>query len=445
MPESKDTRPGRAEDELARLEEPERLDEGPRASQRPRSRPLADPKDLPKPLYRIRATHSNETFFAFFPAQSQAAVPPAEVPASEEQAATEAGPGPAAAAELAAGSEAGPRAEAGPEAGPLAEALPSQECAGSSPASDQGQAPSPGPSGDAAPLAEPVQDADAAPRAEPIPDAEPTAEEPGEAEGSALADAEYSGALARGCLVIAPTRYGRDLCVVQGIVEEPGPIGREDLVRIERVAAPEDVRKAEANRERERKAFELCKQKISSRNLPMKLVSAHYLLEEPKVLFYFSAESRVDFRELVKDLVSVFKMRIELRQIGVRDEARVTGGCGVCGRVLCCHGVTDKLVPVSIKMAKDQNLSLNSMKISGPCGRLLCCLAYEYGFYRDARGELPGEGARFQYDGTLFRVVEVNPLAGKVRMAGEDGRVLDMPAVRFAYVEGRWQVREEKD
>ena len=124
----------------------------------------------------------------------------------------------------------------------------------------------------------------------------------------------------------------------------------------------------------------------------MKLVSAHYLLEEPKVLFYFSAESRVDFRELVKDLVSVFKIRIELRQIGVRDEARVTGGCGVCGRVLCCHGVTDKLVPVSIKMAKDQNLSLNSMKISGPCGRLLCCLAYEYGFYRDARRELPGRG-----------------------------------------------------
>jgi cell fate regulator YaaT (PSP1 superfamily) len=246
-------------------------------------------------------------------------------------------------------------------------------------------------------------------------------------------------------MVVAPTRYGRDLCELQGIIVDPGSVGRDELVRIERVATAEDLHKAEVNRERERKAFDVCRQKIASRNLPMKLVSAHYLLEEPKVLFYFSAESRVDFRELVKDLVSVFKMRIELRQIGVRDEARVTGGCGVCGRVLCCHGVTDKLTPVSIKMAKDQNLSLNSMKISGPCGRLLCCLAYEYGFYRDARRELPSEGARFQYDGTLFRVIEVNPLAGKVKMAGEDGRLLDMPAARFIFSEGRWQVRAENE
>ncbi|HTX73657.1 MAG TPA: regulatory iron-sulfur-containing complex subunit RicT [Rectinemataceae bacterium] len=244
-------------------------------------------------------------------------------------------------------------------------------------------------------------------------------------------------------MVVAPTRYGKDICELQGLVMDPGSIGAEDLVKIERIATEEDLKKAEANQERERKAFELCKQKIAVRNLPMKLVSAHYLLEEPKVLFYFSAESRVDFRELVKDLVSVFKMRIELRQIGVRDEARVTGGCGVCGRVLCCHGVTDKLTPVSIKMAKDQNLSLNSMKISGPCGRLLCCLAYEYGFYRDARRELPNEGARFSFDGTQFRVIEVNALAGSVKVAGEDGRLLDMSAARFAYAEGRWHVRPE--
>jgi cell fate regulator YaaT (PSP1 superfamily) len=245
-------------------------------------------------------------------------------------------------------------------------------------------------------------------------------------------------------MVVVPTRYGRDLCELQGRVLDLGSIGRDEVVKIERVATEEDLKKAEANKERERKAFETCRQKIASRNLPMKLVSAHYLLEEPKVLFYFSAESRVDFRELVKDLVAVFKMRIELRQIGVRDEARVTGGCGVCGRVLCCHGVTDKLVPVSIKMAKDQNLSLNSMKISGPCGRLLCCLAYEYGFYRDARRELPSEGARFPFDGTLFRVIEVNPLSGTVKAAGEDGRLLDMSAARFEYAEGRWRVREEE-
>lgn len=259
--------------------------------------------------------------------------------------------------------------------------------------------------------------------------------------GDSSAPAEI--AIAPRIMVVVPTRYGRDLCELQGRIRDLSSIGRDDIVAIERVATEDDLRKAEANIERERKAFDICRQKIASRNLPMKLVSAHYLLEEPKVLFYFSAESRVDFRELVKDLVSVFKMRIELRQIGVRDEARVTGGCGVCGRVLCCHGVTDKLVPVSIKMAKDQNLSLNSMKISGPCGRLLCCLAYEYGFYRDARRELPNEGARFSYDGTLFRVIEVNPLSGSVKAAGEDGRLLDFGAERFDYAEGGWHVREE--
>jgi cell fate regulator YaaT (PSP1 superfamily) len=245
--------------------------------------------------------------------------------------------------------------------------------------------------------------------------------------------------------VLAPTRYGRDICELQGLVKEPGRIASDELLKIERVATEDDLSKAEANKEKERKAFELCREKIETHKLPMKLVAAHYLLEEPKVIFFFSAESRVDFRELVKDLVSVFKMRIELRQIGVRDEARITGGCGVCGRVLCCHGVTDKLTPVSIKMAKDQNLSLNSMKISGPCGRLLCCLAYEFGFYRDARRELPGEGARFVFEDVQFRVVEVNALAGSVKASGEDGRVLEMPASRFVHSEGRWQVRPEAE
>jgi cell fate regulator YaaT (PSP1 superfamily) len=246
------------------------------------------------------------------------------------------------------------------------------------------------------------------------------------------------------CFVVAPTRYGRDICELQGVVKEAVRVSPDELLKIDRLATAEDLEHVEANKERERKAFELCRQKIEARRLPMKLVAAHYLLDEPKVLFFFSADSRVDFRELVKDLVSVFKMRIELRQIGVRDEARVTGGCGVCGRVLCCHGVSDKLTPVSIKMAKDQNLSLNSMKISGPCGRLLCCLAYEYGFYRDARRELPGEGVRFQFDGVLFRVVEVNALGGSVKAAGEDGRVLDFAATRFVHSEGRWHVKDEE-
>ena len=267
-------------------------------------------------------------------------------------------------------------------------------------------------------------------------DAESSDEEPVQGSEDVPIPADPRGIPAR-ALVIAPTKYGKDIVEVQGIASDTTFVNPDELAVIERPAGIDDLRKLKENAEKEKHAYELCRDKIWARNLPMKLVSAHYLIDEPKILFYFTAESRVDFRELVKDLVSLFKMRIELRQIGVRDEARVTGGCGVCGRVLCCHGISDRLNPVSIKMAKDQNLSLNSLKISGPCGRLLCCLSYEYQFYRDARRELPQEGVKFTYDGTLFKVVEVNALSSMVKMAGEDGRVLDMKAERFKYSEGR--------
>jgi cell fate regulator YaaT (PSP1 superfamily) len=173
-------------------------------------------------------------------------------------------------------------------------------------------------------------------------------------------------------------------------------------------------------------------------------VSAHYLVGEPKILFYFTAEARVDFRELVKDLVGIFKMRIELRQIGVRDEARVVGGVGVCGRTYCCHGVTDKLKAVSIKMAKEQNLTLNSMKISGPCGRLLCCLAYEYDTYKECRRGLPAEGARLRAAGQTLKVLDVNIFTRTLKLAGEDGKTLTMgfEAVGYDAQAGQWQVRE---
>jgi len=256
--------------------------------------------------------------------------------------------------------------------------------------------------------------------------------------------AAYETPLEAGARVVAPTRYGKDICTVLGAVKAPGFVRVDDVVKIERIATVEDEARRSSDEQKERKAFELCQEKIKSHNLPMKLVFAHYLFDEPKVLFFFTADSRVDFRNLVKDLVAVFKMRIELRQIGVRDEARVVGGCGVCGRVLCCHGVTDKLVPVSIKMAKDQNLSLNSLKISGPCGRLLCCLAYEFGFYREARRSMPGEGARIPYDGTVFRVVEVNVPAGRLRLSGEDGRYIEAMASRFAQKDGRWTMLDEE-
>lgn len=250
----------------------------------------------------------------------------------------------------------------------------------------------------------------------------------------------HNSDLATGTFVIAPTKYGKDICSVLGMAKSPGYIHEDDIVKIDRIATAEDLSIMEEYEEKEEQALEICKEKIAFHNLPMKLVRAHYLFEELKILFFFTADTRVDFRNLVKDLVAIFKMRIELRQIGVRDEARILGGCGVCGRTLCCHGVTDKLVPVSIKMAKDQNLSLNSLKISGPCGRLLCCLAYEYGFYKEARKTMPAEGTRIPYDGTVFKILEVNVPAGILRLVGDDGRFIVLPASRFVQQAGHWGI-----
>jgi cell fate regulator YaaT (PSP1 superfamily) len=248
--------------------------------------------------------------------------------------------------------------------------------------------------------------------------------------------------LARGDFVIVPTRYGAELGRVQGRIA--GRAAVEEPTIIERKASPDEVERCQACLDRERHAFEVCRAKIAERGLDMKLVSAHYLVGEPKILFYFTAEERVDFRELVKDLVGIFKMRIELRQIGVRDEARVVGGMGVCGRTYCCHGVTDKLKAVSIKMAKEQNLTLNSMKISGPCGRLLCCLAYEYDTYRECRRGLPAEGTRLRASGQTFKVLDVNIFSRTLKLAGEDGKALTLGFEEVSYDDqaGQWHVRE---
>ncbi|MDR0450308.1 MAG: hypothetical protein LBH26_03490 [Treponema sp.] len=240
-------------------------------------------------------------------------------------------------------------------------------------------------------------------------------------------------------MVVVPTRYGRDLAQVIGPVRRDHSFQLSDIAWIERPADRDDLERSAYNREQEKDTFRICREKIASHRLDMKLVSVHHLLEESKILFFFTAESRVDFRELVKDLVAVFRTRIELRQIGVRDEARVAGGLGVCGRCYCCHAVSDKLKPVSIKMAKDQNLSLNSMKISGPCGRLLCCLAYEHNFYSEQRRRLPPEGARVSYENSPWRVAEVNVVLGRVKISAEDGRTLSFPAAAFAKVDNRWK------
>jgi cell fate regulator YaaT (PSP1 superfamily) len=246
--------------------------------------------------------------------------------------------------------------------------------------------------------------------------------------------------LKAGDKVLVPTRYGQDLAVITGAIQNRALHSGKEIGLIVRRATEEDLAKAKRNLKHEENAFRICKERIETHKLEMKLVSVHYLLDEPKVLFFFTAENRVDFRELVKDLVSVFKTRIELRQIGVRDESRVVGGMGVCGRSYCCHQVSDKLKPVSIKMAKDQNLSLNSLKISGPCGRLLCCLAYEHSFYSEQRRYMPPEGCKIQYDGVVWKVTEVNAVVGRIRINAEDGRQLYLSAAAFEKTDNRWQI-----
>ena len=246
--------------------------------------------------------------------------------------------------------------------------------------------------------------------------------------------------LKAGDFVIIPTRYGKDMAKVLGLSKKPMGIKQSDIVTVERKANKEDLERREELIQKEKEAFPIFREKVAAHKLDMKLIQTHFLFEEQKALFFFSSDNRVDFRELVKDLVSVFKMRIELRQIGVRDESRITGGLGVCGRPFCCHGVSDKLRPVSIKMAKDQNLSLNSMKISGQCGRLLCCLSYEYDWYNEARKNLPNEGVRLFYDGTDFRITEVNPLTSMVKMLGDDGRLLEVNAKRFYRDGNKWKI-----
>src|SRR6056297_349616 len=239
----------------------------------------------------------------------------------------------------------------------------------------------------------------------------------------------------KGDHVVVPSRYGKDLAYVLGQIRHVENYDMNEAEEVVRRASKQDLDAYYQNLEKEAEALEVCREKIKSHKLDMKLVAAHYLVDEPEILFFFTADARVAFRELVKDLVSVFKMRIELRQIGVRDESRVLGGLAVCGRKYCCNGITDKLNPVSIKMAKEQNLSLNSMKISGPCGRLLCCLAYEYDFYKEEKSRLPQEGNRIQVQNEDFKVTEVNILAKRIKLQSRDGRTIDVPEENFSWNE----------
>ena len=217
------------------------------------------------------------------------------------------------------------------------------------------------------------------------------------------------------------------------------------LKSVIRLATAEDIKKEEKNREKEKEAFKICLEKIRKHGLEMKLIDAEYTFDNNKVLFYFTADGRIDFRELVKDLASVFRTRIELRQIGVRDETKIRGGIGICGRPLCCHTYLTEFAPVSIKMAKEQNLSLNSMKISGPCGRLLCCLSYEYDYYVEEKSRMPSEGSRIRIDHELWKVSEVNILSRQVVLTASENRTLYVPFDEF-YLdpdEGHWCIDED--
>ena len=208
------------------------------------------------------------------------------------------------------------------------------------------------------------------------------------------------------------------------IVVCPKEIDESELVSplkpIIRVATDEDRQVYIENKEKAKETFELCQQKIKEHDLNMFLIDCEYTFDRNKLIFYFTAEGRIDFRELVKDLASIFKTRIELRQIGVRDEAKSIGGLGPCGRKLCCSTWLGDFQPVSIKMAKDQSLSLNPTKISGICGRLFCCLKYEHDVYAEAIDAMPVVGALVKVDESKGKIIEVNPLLERVRIEFND-------------------------
>ena len=224
-------------------------------------------------------------------------------------------------------------------------------------------------------------------------------------------------AMEKGSQVVVETARG----VECGEVVIPNKeVAEETIIKplkpVLRPATQEDIRRSKENAEKEKRAFKLCQEKIAAHKLDMKLVDVEYTFDNSKILFYFTADGRVDFRELVKDLASVFRTRIELRQIGVRDEAKMLGGLGICGRPFCCSQFLGDFHPVSIKMAKEQGLSLNPTKISGCCGRLMCCLKYEQDTYEELLRSTPKVGAIVTSKEGKGTVLEANLLTGAIKV-----------------------------
>ena len=243
----------------------------------------------------------------------------------------------------------------------------------------------------------------------------------------------------KGDHVIVETARGVEFGTV---VLGPKKITDDEVVQplkpVIRVATAQDYKTEERNREKEKDAFRICQEKIQKHGLGMKLVDTEYTFDNNKILFYFTADGRIDFRELVKDLAAVFKTRIELRQIGVRDETKILGGFGICGRPLCCNTYLTEFVPVSIKMAKEQNLSLNPTKISGVCGRLMCCLKNEEEAYEELNSKLPNVGDRVETaDGFKGEVQTVSVLKQMVRVVitteNDEKEVKDYPVSELKF------------
>ncbi|OLA58735.1 MAG: stage 0 sporulation protein [Roseburia sp. CAG:10041_57] len=250
----------------------------------------------------------------------------------------------------------------------------------------------------------------------------------------------------RGDHVIVETARGIEYGTVVG---DPKKVEDDKVIQplkpVLRVATARDTEQENANKQKEREAFKICLEKIKKHKLDMKLIDAEYTFDNNKVLFYFTADGRIDFRELVKDLASVFKTRIELRQIGVRDETKIMGGIGICGRTLCCHAHLSEFVPVSIKMAKEQNLSLNPTKISGMCGRLMCCLKHEEETYEYLNRKLPNVGDYVTTDdGLKGEVHSVNVLRQLVKVLIENNDEKEIREYKVEQLRFKKRHRKEK-
>ena len=243
--------------------------------------------------------------------------------------------------------------------------------------------------------------------------------------------------------VIVETARGVEFgSVVTGPKEVEDDKITQPLKSVIRLATEDDKKKEEKNKEKEKEAFKICLDKIHKHGLEMKLIDAEYTFDNNKVLFYFTADGRIDFRELVKDLASVFRTRIELRQIGVRDETKIRGGIGICGRPLCCHTYLSEFAPVSIKMAKEQNLSLNPTKISGVCGRLMCCLTNEEETYEELNSHLPANGDHVTTpEGLRGDVQSVNVLRQLVKVVvtldNDEKEIREYPAAELKFKPSR--------